>query len=518
MSRRAISISSVVLACALVGATFALVSVGRSAGSSTAATSLPTVGMTSRTAAQAEGNSGTAPITLGVTLSQPSTNTVTVHYATADGTATIADDDYVATSGDLTFAPGATTASIAVPIVGDTKLEDYETFSVKLSAPTNATLGSAVTTVTILNDDTPQLTMPNLPHVTAGQPAVFLPHLVQRYFQPITLHVSTVDGTAVAGTDYGAVSENVTFPAGSKTAVATSVPTNAEALPDGPEKFSLEISGTGIVATVTRTATIDGTCTGAAPPATYQHVVVVVMENKLYNNVIGSASAPFQTALARACGSANHYATASSPSRPNYIGMTSGDTYGCDGSDADPPGACAPPSPSLFGQVIANGGTALTYAESMTTNCQQVSSGEYAAKHNPWAYYQGESALCAQYDEPMPATIDPTNLPTLLYLVPNLCDDAHDCAVATGDQWLQAHLMPILQSAAFASGSTAVIVTYDEYTNLPNMFAARSVRPGTVVTANTSHYGLLRTIEDMLGLSPLGQAASAASLRMPLHL
>jgi hypothetical protein len=50
------------------------------------------------------------------------------------------------------------------------------------------------------------------------------------------------------------------------------------------------------------------------------------------------------------------------------------------------------------------------------------------------------------------------------------------------------------------------------------MFAARSVRPGVVVTANTSHYGFLRTVEDMLGLSPLGNAATATSLRTGFHL
>jgi len=61
-------------------------------------------------------------------------------------------------------------------------------------------------------------------------------------------------------------------------------------------------------------------------------------------------------------------------------------------------------------------------------------------------------------------------------------------------------------------------VTYDEYTSLPNVFASQSVSPGTLVTANTSHYGLLRTIEDMLGLSSLGQAATATSLRSAMHL
>ncbi len=502
------------LVCGAVAGTAAVVAPSPSLGAS----ALPVVAMASRAAAQVEGNSGAAPLRLTVTLHPASTNTVSVHFATSDGTAKVAQHDYEATSDTLTFPAGTTVEHVDVQVVGDTTTEDYETFSVKLSSPTNAKLRLAKTTVTILNDDAPRLVMRSVTHVTAGQAAVFEPHLADRYYEPITLHAATADGTAKAGTDYTALDQDITFPAGSKVAVPASVPTNLETLPDGPERYSLTISGTGVANAVRRTATIDGTCTGAATPARYQHVVVVVMENKNYGNVVGSASAPFQTALAHACGTAKHYAAVSSPSRPNYIAMTSGDTYGCDGSDADPPGGCAPPSPSLFGQVVASGGTALTYAEAMTSNCQQVSSGLYATKHNPWAYYPGERALCLQYDQPMPASIDVSLLPTLLYLVPNLCNDSHNCSVATGDQWLQQELTPILGSAGFASGSTAVIVTYDEYTYLPNAFAARSVRPGKVVAADTSHYGLLRTIEDMLGLAHLGQAAASTSLRSAMHL
>jgi phosphoesterase family protein len=259
-------------------------------------------------------------------------------------------------------------------------------------------------------------------------------------------------------------------------------------------------------------------CSGATPPAHYQHVVIVVMENKTFSQVVGNPAAPFQTSMAIACASTTHFANEGSPSRPNYIAMTAGSTFGCLGSDADPPGGCTPSSPSLFKQVIDSGGTVLSYAESMTTNCQTTSSGEYAVKHNPWPYFSAEASLCQQFNQPMPASIDVANLPTLMYIAPNLCNDTHDCSIATGDQWLRSHIRPILDSAAYASGSTAVIITYDEYTNLPNMFASKSVQPGTVLATNTNHYGMLRTVEDMLGLSPLGQAATATSLRSAMRL
>jgi uncharacterized repeat protein (TIGR01451 family) len=101
---------------------------------------------------QAEGNSGTAPMNFSVTLSAISGQTVTVAYATADGTAT-AGSDYTTTSGTLTFAPGVTTQTIAVPISGDTTFEPNETFTVTLSLPANATIATGTGTGTIQNDD-----------------------------------------------------------------------------------------------------------------------------------------------------------------------------------------------------------------------------------------------------------------------------------------------------------------------------------------------------------------------------
>jgi hypothetical protein len=99
-----------------------------------------------------EGNSGTANASFPVTLSAASAATVTVQYTTTNGTAT-AGSDYTATSGTLTFTPGQTSKTINVPIVGDTTVEPDETFTVTLSTPTNATLGTATATGTITNDD-----------------------------------------------------------------------------------------------------------------------------------------------------------------------------------------------------------------------------------------------------------------------------------------------------------------------------------------------------------------------------
>jgi hypothetical protein len=211
---------------------------------SPAGAATPTVRLPAATRNQVEGNSGTTTVTLTASLSQASASTVTVDYATADGTAKSSDADYVSTSGTLTFAPGVTSQPIAVQVNGDTKLEDYELFSVKLSAPTNAVLGRATESVQILNDERPELSMTDV-NVAEGRTATFSPRLIERYYQAIVLAAQTADGTATAPSDYTAVDASITIPAGSKTAVTVGVPTVADGVPEPGETFTLDVSGDG---------------------------------------------------------------------------------------------------------------------------------------------------------------------------------------------------------------------------------------------------------------------------------
>jgi hypothetical protein len=100
-----------------------------------------------------EGNSGTTTLSLPVTLSSVAASTVTVDYATADGTAT-AGSDYSAANGTLRFRPGETRMTIAISVFGDTNLEPDETVTVTLSNAVNAKISKATATATIKNDDT----------------------------------------------------------------------------------------------------------------------------------------------------------------------------------------------------------------------------------------------------------------------------------------------------------------------------------------------------------------------------
>ena len=100
----------------------------------------------------AEGNSGATPFTFTVTLSAPASSTVTVNYATANGTA-VSGKDYIATSGSITFLAGEVSKTLTVSVVGDLIFESNETFTVSLSGASGASITSGTATGTITNDD-----------------------------------------------------------------------------------------------------------------------------------------------------------------------------------------------------------------------------------------------------------------------------------------------------------------------------------------------------------------------------
>jgi uncharacterized delta-60 repeat protein len=203
-----------------------------------------------------EGNSGTTNATFTVTLSAASALTVTVNYATANGTAT-APSDYSATSGTLTFTPGQTTQPITVSINGDTANEATETFTVSLSSPTNATIATAQGTGTIANDDTPSLQLQQAVYsVTENSTQVVV--TVTRTgdaSQPVTVDYQTADVTASQRSDYLYAAGTLRFAAGEATKTVN-VLINEDNLTEPTETFSLLLSnslGGAVLGTITTT-------------------------------------------------------------------------------------------------------------------------------------------------------------------------------------------------------------------------------------------------------------------------
>ena len=258
-------------------------------------------------------------------------------------------------------------------------------------------------------------------------------------------------------------------------------------------------------------------CTGSAPTA-WKHVLWIWFENKPDVEVMGSPDAPYLNELASMCGSARDYRGITHPSLPNYIAATSGSTH--DIRDDHGPDAHPLDGPSLFSQVADEGLEWRSYQDAQPEPCAQANSGTYAVRHDPATYYTPIREQCARWDVPLDqlrADLAADTLPAFAFITPDLCHDMHDCSVATGDQWLSELLPSILHSDAYAEGSTAVFVTFDEDDSkhdnrIPFVAIAPSVPAGTVLPDPADHYTLLRTTESMLGLPALGEAASASVL------
>jgi len=255
-----------------------------------------------------------------------------------------------------------------------------------------------------------------------------------------------------------------------------------------------------------------------APPARYDHVVWIVMENHSYEQIIGASDAPYINRLAGQHGLASNFYAEAHPSLPNYIAMTSGSTQGI--GDDDPPSAHRLDVPSIFS--LLPGGRSRSLEESMPSPCAQADSGEYAVRHNPQAYYVNLAGDCARYNVPLAGTPDLSAAFT--FVTPNLIHDMHDGTVSDGDSWLASFVPTLLASERYAAGGMAVFITWDEddllsANHIPTLVIAPSVTPGTTVADRLDHYSMLRATQEMLGLEPLlGAAATAVDMRAPFNL
>ena len=206
--------------------------------------SVPTPGVAIGDLTVTEGHSGTKVVNVPLTLSTPSTNAVTVNYATANGTAT-QPADYLQGAGTVTFAPFQTSQGVPVSIVGDLTVEGDQTFSVTLSNPGNATLDDAVGIVTIADDDAAPAISVSDPSVTEGNSgttaATFTVSLSYASGSSVSVQDATANGTATAGTDYVAASGTLTFAPG-QTALPVPVQVIGETAAEPNETLALNLS------------------------------------------------------------------------------------------------------------------------------------------------------------------------------------------------------------------------------------------------------------------------------------
>jgi len=240
-----------------------------------------------------------------------------------------------------------------------------------------------------------------------------------------------------------------------------------------------------------------------------------MLENVGYS-VVGSPSAPYFNQLASSCALATNDVAVSHPSLPNYIALTSGSTQGI--ADDGEPSSHPLRAPSIFSQLGSNW---KALVESMPSACDHVTSGQYAARHNPAVYFTTIASQCRRSDVPLRLPLDLSAGFTMI--VPNVCNDMHSCPVATGDAWLRKFVPLILSSSQYRAQSMVLFITFDEddssaSNHVPTLVIAPSTPKGERVGTRFTHYSLLKTTETLLHVAPLGQARTARSMVAPFHL
>lgn len=243
----------------------------------------------------------------------------------------------------------------------------------------------------------------------------------------------------------------------------------------------------------------------------FDHVVVVVMENHSYADIIGNtADAPYINALAAGGANFTNSFAIEHPSEPNYLDLFSGSNQGI--TDDSCPHTFSNLA-NLGRQLIDAGFTFVGYSEDLpAAKPKACTSGNYARKHNPWVNFSNVPAASNESFAAFPG--DFSDLPTLSFVVPNLCNDMHDCTIATGDAWLQTHIDPYAQWAR--ANNSLLVLTWDEddysqSNQIPTLFAGALVVPGDY-SGTIDHYTVLATLEAIYGLAPIAGAATRSAI------
>ncbi|MCK7622640.1 alkaline phosphatase family protein [Streptomyces sp. RS10V-4] len=271
---------------------------------------------------------------------------------------------------------------------------------------------------------------------------------------------------------------------------------------------ALAATAAGLWATTGTTASAQA----ARVPAP-DHIVVVVLENKAYSQVIGASGAPYLNSLRAGGATLTRSYGLTHPSEPNYYMLFSGSNQGRTDDSCVPVGSMS--APNLASELLAAGQSWASYNEGLPAQGSTVcSSGRYAQKHNPWFGFSNVPKDTAKTFDQFPS--DYTALPKVSFVIPDLCNDMHDCSVATGDTWVKNELGGY---AAWAKSHNSLLaVTFDEDNRLagnriPTLFYGAHVAPGSSTATTYNHYNVLRTLEELAGLSAhAGNAASAAAV------
>ena len=254
----------------------------------------------------------------------------------------------------------------------------------------------------------------------------------------------------------------------------------------------------------------------------HDRVVVVILENKSYNQV---RTQPYTMSLMAQGATFTKSFAVSHPSQPNYIALWAGSLLGVTNNNC--PATGYPFSaPNLGSACEAAGLTWRAYSENLavagSTACSydgSASSGMYTRKHAPWTQFGNLNHANERPYTDLAADLAANTLPNLSFIVPNNCHNSHNsstpgCGVPDADAWLAGH-MPAIIAGLGPKG--LLVVTWDEDDNISNnqiltVFVGPQVLDGVSSIQGITHYTLVRMICEALGLTPFAGAAGEASI------
>src|SRR5579864_7634533 len=240
--------------------------------------------------------------------------------------------------------------------------------------------------------------------------------------------------------------------------------------------------------------------------ATPRHVFLIVMEN---HSAAEALAGPFVASLAARYGVADNYHAVAHPSVPNYLALTTGQTWGV----TDDSYRVLPRS-DLGDQLTAAHVSWKAYMEGLGPAGCLNSPVPYDPGHNPFAFFGGGCPSNVVPLTALPGDLA-TSTPRFSWITPDRCHDTHDCPVSAGDDWLRQEVTAILQSAAWKSNSVLFITWDEDDGSADNRVLTLVIQPGQkhfVSNRLYTHYSLLATIEDLMGVGRLANAAHASAM------
>lgn len=362
-----------------------------------------------------------------------------------------------------------------------------------------------------------------------GKPA--RPLIAATYLLAALLVLAGCGGSAhstasVATVAIAAQASSSTMPA-TQTAEATAAQTASQPSPSPMTSAATvnpatpESSGAGLAATATAPTTLPK----------FDHIYVIVMENKESTQVVGSNQAPYINSLIGQYGVASNYTGVSHPSQPNYLALWAGSTFGItDDNNHDLTG------PTIADQLDAAGKSWNVFAENYpvaapgaqpacftkaSSSGGEDGSGTYSRKHNPAMSFTSlntDPTSCRQHITDF--THFDAAAVNFSFIVPNACHDMHDCSVPDGDKWLQQWLPEhILNTPTWKNSNSAIFIIWDEGEtakggggNVPLIVISHETPAGFVSQTPYDHYSLLLTVEHAWGLGCLSSSCQAPDL------